>query len=256
MDYRRVIPCLDLKDGRVIKGVKFEGFRDAGDPVELAQHYDREGADELVVYDVTASAEDRSVTLDVVRQVVETISIPLMVGGGISDLKTMEALFEAGVSKLSINSAAVKNPELLREASREFGRERIVLAIDVQRHRREDGSLWWKVVIRGGRTATGMDAVQWARRGVELGVGELVLNSIDADGTKDGYDNDLNRTVAESVDVPVIASGGVGNLQHLVDGVLVGKADAVLAASIFHFGEYSIAEAKAYMKSHGIPVRM
>lgn len=256
MDYRRVIPCLDLKDGRVIKGVKFEGFRDAGDPVELAQHYDREGADELVVYDVTASAEDRSVTLDVVRQVVETISIPLMVGGGISDLKTMEALFEAGVSKLSINSAAVKNPELLREASREFGRERIVLAIDVQRHRREDGSLWWEVVIRGGRTATGMDAVQWARRGVELGVGELVLNSIDADGTKDGYDNDLNRTVAESVDVPVIASGGVGNLQHLVDGVLVGKADAVLAASIFHFGEYSIAEVKAYMKSHGIPVRM
>lgn len=256
MDFRRVIPCLDIKDGRVIKGVKFEAFRDAGDPVELAEHYNRDGADELVIYDVTASAEDRNITLDVVRRIAERISVPLMVGGGIADLKTIEALLEAGAAKLSINSGAVKDPEFLGAAARKFGSERIVLAIDALRRHREDGSLWWEVVVRGGRVPTGMDAVQWARRGVELGAGELVLNSIDADGTKDGYDNDLNRTVAEAVDVPVIASGGVGNLQHLVDGVLIGKADAVLAASIFHFGEYSIAEAKAYMKSHGIPVRL
>lgn len=256
MEITRVIPCLDLRDGRVVKGVRFEAIRDAGDPVELAEFYNREGADELVLYDITASAEGRSVMLDVVRQTADKISIPLTVGGGVSDVEGMQALFEAGAAKISINSAAVKNPDLINEAAKRFGSERIVLAIDAKRQRREDGSLWWEVVVRGGRTPTGMDAVEWARRGVGLGAGELVLNSIDADGTKDGYDNDLNRTVSETVDVPVVASGGVGNLQHLVDGVLVGKADAVLAASIFHFGEYSIAEAKAYMKSHGIPVRM
>lgn len=256
MEFTRVIPCLDLRNGRVVKGVQFEAIKDAGDPVELAEHYNRDGADELVLYDITASAEDRSIMLDVVRQTAERISIPLTVGGGISDMAKMQALLEAGAAKLSINSAAVKNPDLIREASTSLGRERIILAIDARRRHREDGSLWWEVVVRGGRTPTGMDAVEWAQRGVELGAGELVLNSIDADGTKDGYDNELNRSVAEAVDVPVVASGGVGSLQHLVDGVLVGKVDAVLAASIFHFGEYSITEAKAYMKSHGIQVRV
>ena len=251
-----MIPCLDLRDGRVVKGVRFEAIKDAGDPVELAEYYYREGADELVMYDITASAEGRSIMLDVVRQTAERISIPLTVGGGVSGVTEMQAVFEAGADKISINSAAVTNPDLIREGAERYGSQRIVLAIDARRQRREDGSLWWEVVIRGGRTPTGMDAVEWAKRGVELGAGELVLNSIDADGTKDGYDNELNLTVSEAVDVPVVASGGVGNLQHLVDGVLVGKVDAVLAASIFHFGEYSIAEAKAHMKSHGIPVRM
>jgi len=253
---RRVIPCLDVRDGRVVKGVRFDNIKDAGDPVELAEVYDREGADELVFYDITASAEGRATMVEVVRRAAEKVFIPLTVGGGVSTVEQMRALLQAGADKISVNSAAVKNPDLIREGAERFGSQCIVLSIDARRRRRDDGSLWWEVVINGGRTPTGMDAVEWAQRGVELGAGELVLNSIDADGTKDGYDNELNRTVSEAVDVPVIASGGVGNLQHLVDGILVGKADAVLAASIFHFGEYSIAEAKAYMKAHGIPVRL
>lgn len=253
---RRIIPCLDVRDGRVVKGVRFENIKDAGDPVELAEFYDREGADELVFYDITASAEGRATMVEVARRTAERVFIPFTVGGGVSTVEQMRALLQAGADKISVNSAAVRNPDLIREGAERFGSQCIVLSIDAQRRRREDGSLWWEVVINGGRTPTGMDAVEWAQRGVALGAGELVLNSIDADGTKDGYDNELNRAMSEAVDVPVIASGGVGNLQHLVDGVLVGKADAVLAASIFHFGEYSIAEAKAYMKAHGIPVRV
>jgi len=253
---KRIIPCLDIRDGRVVKGVRFGNFRDAGDPVELAEAYDREGADELVLFDITASAEGRATMVDVVRRTAEKVFVPLTVGGGVSSVEQMRTLLKAGADKISINTAAVKNPDLIRQGAEQFGSQCIVLSIDARRRRREDGSLWWEVVIHGGRTPTGMDAVEWAQRGVELGAGELVLNSIDADGTKDGYDNELNRTVSEAVDVPIIASGGVGNLQHLVDGILIGKADAVLAASIFHFGEYSIAEAKAYLKAHGIPVRM
>ena len=256
MQAKRVIPCLDIRDGRVVKGVRFESIRDAGDPVEFAQHYERDGADELALFDITASAEGRATTLEVVRQVAEHITIPLTVGGGVSDLEVIEKLLEAGASKVSINTAAVDRPEFLKEAAERFGTERIVLAIDARRQWRQDGALWWEVTTHGGRRFTGMDVVEWAKRAVELGASELVLNSIDADGTRDGYDNELNRTVAEAVDVPVIASGGVGNLQHLVDGILIGKADGVLAASIFHFGEYSVSEAKAYLRAHGIPVRM
>lgn len=253
---KRVIPCLDIRDGRVVKGVQFEAIKDAGDPVELAEYYDREGADELVFFDITASAEGRATTVEAVRQIAEKVFIPLTVGGGVSDVAGMRTLLNAGADKISVNSAAVRNPDLIREGAERFGSQCIVLSIDARRQWKQDGTLWWEVVTHGGRRPTGMDAVEWAQRGVELGAGELVLNSIDADGTRDGYDNDLNRAVSEAVDVPVIASGGVGNLQHLVDGILVGKADAVLAASIFHFGDYSIAEAKAYMKAHGIPVRM
>lgn len=256
MSYTRVIPCLDVKDGRVVKGVRFEGFKDAGDPVELAAYYDREGADELVFLDITASAEGRKTMIDVVRNVAAAVSIPFTVGGGVSDVDSMEALFEAGADKVSINSAAVNNPELIREGAERFGSERIVLAIDARRRHREDGAVWWEVVINGGHKPMGIDAVEWAGRGAALGAGELMLNSIDADGTKDGYDNAFNATVAAVVDVPIIASGGVGTLKHLVDGVIEGKADAVLAASIFHFGEHTIAEAKAYMRAHGIEVRL
>lgn len=256
MEPIRVIPCLDIKGGRVVKGVQFEGIRDAGDPVELAAHYDREGADELVLYDIAASHEGRKTIVELVKRTAEEISVPFMVGGGISDLSVMEELLEAGADKLSINSAAVNRPELLREGADRFGSGAIVLAIDAARRRRPDGSLWWEVVTHGGRNPTGLDALEWAARGVELGAGELVLNSIDADGTKSGYDNELNRTVAERVGVPVIASGGVGSLDHLVEGVLVGKAAGVLAASVFHFGEFTIRQAKEYMRDRGIAVRL
>lgn len=256
MDFVRVIPCLDVRDGRVVKGVRFESIRDAGDPVELAAYYDREGADELVFFDIGATAEGRRTTVDLVRRTKENIQVPLTVGGGVRDVDTMRALFEAGVDKVCVNSSAVENPDLIRAGAQEFGSERIVLAIDVRRRHREDGSPWWEVVIQGGRKPLGIDAVEWAGRGVALGAGEVVLNSMDADGTRDGYDNALNATVALFVDVPVIASGGVGTLKHLVDGVLEGKASGVLAASIFHFGEHTIGEAKAYMRSHGISVRL
>ena len=253
---KRVIPCLDVRDGRVVKGVRFEAIKDAGDPVELAAYYDREGADELVFYDITASAEGRRTMVDVARKVAEKVFIPFTVGGGVSDVEGMRALLQAGADKISVNSAAVRNPDLIRAGAELFGSQCIVLSIDARRRHRPDGSLWWEVVINGGRQPTGMDVLEWAERGVALGAGELVLNSIDADGTKDGYDNALNSAVACRVGVPVIASGGAGTLQHLVDGVKVGGADAVLAASIFHFGEYTIAEAKAYMRAHGVPVRL
>lgn len=252
----RVIPCLDVREGRVVKGVRFEQIKDAGDPVELAAFYDREGADELVFFDITASAEGRKTMVDVARRIAETISIPFTVGGGVSDVDGMHDLLEAGADKISINSAAVKNPDLIKEGAERFGSSCLVLSIDARRRHREDGSMEWEVVINGGRTPTGMDVVEWAVKGVELGAGELVLNSIDADGTKDGYDNALNRTVSQAVDVPIVASGGAGTLQHLVDGVLEGGADGVLAASIFHFGEYSIKEAKAHLRAHGVEVRL
>lgn len=253
---KRVIPCLDVRDGRVVKGVRFESIRDAGDPVELAAFYDREGADELVFYDITASAEGRKTMVDVARRTAEEAFIPFTVGGGVSDVPSMRALLQAGADKISVNSAAVRDPDLIRAGAEHFGSQCIVLSIDARRHHRADGSLWWEVVVNGGRKPTGIDAVEWAARGVELGAGELVLNSIDADGTKDGYDNDLNRTVSEQVDVPVIASGGVGALHHLLEGIVDGKADAVLAASIFHFGEHTVSEAKMYLRSHGVQVRM
>ena len=253
---KRIIPCLDIRDGRVVKGVRFGNFRDAGDPVELAEAYDREGADELVLFDITASAEGRATMVDVVRRTAEKVFIPLTVGGGVSSVEQMRTLLKAGADKISINTAAVKNPDLIRQGAEQFGSQCIVLSIDARRRHRPDGSLWWEVVVNGGRQPTGMDVLEWAGRGVALGAGELVLYRIVADGTKDGYDNALNSAVASRVGVPVIASGGAGTLQHLVDGIKVGGADAVLAASIFHFGEYTIAEAKAYMRSHGVPVRL
>jgi len=253
---KRIIPCLDVRDGRVVKGVQFEAIKDAGDPVELAAFYDKEGADELVFYDITASAEGRKTMIDVARRTAEQAFIPFTVGGGVSDVESMRALLQAGADKISINSAAVKDPDLIRAGAEHFGSQCIVLSIDARRQHRPDGKLWWEVVVNGGRKPTGMDAVEWAERGALLGAGELVLNSIDADGTREGYDNELNRTVSERVDVPVIASGGVGNLQHLLEGIVEGKADAVLAASIFHFGDHSIAEAKAYLRSHGVQVRL
>lgn len=253
---KRIIPCLDVRAGRVVKGKQFADIQDAGDPVELAAYYDRAGADELVFYDITASAEGRRTMIDVARRTAERVFIPFTVGGDVSDVYQIRELLAAGADKISVNSAAVRNPGLIRAAAERFGSQCVVLSIDCRRRTRQDGSVWWEVVIHGGRTPTGMDAVAWAVEGVRLGAGELVLNSIDADGTKNGYDNELNRAVAERVDVPVIASGGAGTLQHLVDGILVGRADAVLAASIFHFGQYTIREAKEYMRQAGIPVRL
>lgn len=255
MSVRRVIPCLDVKDGRVVKGVQFTQFRDAGDPAELAAFYDREGADEIFLFDITASAEGRKTMVDVVKRTAERVSVPFGVGGGIRTPQEMRDLLNAGADKVSINSAAVRHPELINLGVEEFGSDRIVLAIDCKRRTKPDGSTWWEVVINGGHTSTGMDVVAWAQEAESRGAGELVLNSIDADGTKAGYDNELNRTIARRVSIPVVASGGAGTLDHLLDGIVVGEADAVLAASIFHFGEVRIAEVKAYLAAAGIPVR-
>jgi cyclase len=252
----RIIPCLDVRDGRVVKGTQFVEIQDAGDPVELAAFYDREGADELVFYDITASAEGRRTMVDTVRRTAEKVFIPLTVGGGVRDVGQMRELLAAGADKISVNSAAVRRPELIDEGAERFGSQCVVLSIDCLRRTDPRGGLWWEVVIDGGRTPTGRDAVAWAEEGVRRGAGELVLNSIDADGTQRGYDYALCRTVAERVAVPVIASGGAGELQHLVDAVQLGRADAVLAASIFHFGRYTIREAKGYMQSAGITVRL
>lgn len=253
---KRIIPCLDVKDGRLVKGERFVNFRDAGDPVKMAAHYDKEGADEIVLFDITASAEGRRLTLDVVRRAAEEVFVPFTVGGGVGSAKEMRMILAAGADKVSVNSAAVKNPDIIREGAERFGSQRIVLSVDCLRRSRPDGSLWWEVVIHGGRTPTGMDVLEWVQQGEELGAGEVVLNSIDADGTNEGYDNELNRTVAERVGIPVIASGGAGELSHLRDALVEGKADAALAASIFHFGRYRIAEAKEYLRREGIPVRL
>ncbi|NLO78832.1 MAG: imidazole glycerol phosphate synthase subunit HisF [Xanthomonadaceae bacterium] len=251
---RRIIPCLDVEGGRVVKGVRFVDIQDAGDPVEIARRYDAAGADELVLLDISATAEGRDTMVSVVERVASRISIPLTVGGGIRSVDDIERILQAGATKVSIGTAAVRDPDFVRQAAQRFGSERIVVAIDAKQVASEPPR--WEVFTHGGRTATGLDAVEWARRMADAGAGELLVTSMDRDGTKDGFDNALNRAVAEAVTVPLIASGGVGNLQHLVDGVLEGKADAVLAASIFHFGEYTIEEAKRYMAEHGIEVRL
>ena len=252
----RIIPCLDVKDGRVVKGVNFIDLRDARDPVEAAEAYCREGADELVFLDIMATVESRGTMMEWVKKVVEEVTIPFAVGGGVRSTKDMKDLFELGVHKVSINTAAVKNPELIREASEEFGKEKLVVAIDGRKNPPGSNLPRLEVVVRSGSEATGMDIVQWAKRVEELGAGEILLTSKDADGTKEGYDLEMTKAVAEAVTIPVIASGGAGKLEHLYKAVTIGKATAVLAASVFHFGEISIPEAKRYLKERGIPVKI
>jgi imidazole glycerol-phosphate synthase subunit HisF len=248
---KRVIPCLDVTAGRVVKGVNFVGLRDAGDPVEIAARYDREAADELCFLDITASSDDRDILLHVIEAVAERVFIPLTVGGGVRHVADVRRLLNAGADKVSINTAAVQNPQLVREASSIVGCQCIVVAIDAKRN----GASSWEVFTHGGRRATGLDAVQWAQRMQAAGAGEILLTSMDRDGTRDGFDLALTRAVSDAVSVPVIASGGVGTLEHLADGIQKGGADAVLAASIFHYGEHTVAEAKALMAGRGIPVR-
>jgi cyclase len=252
MHTRRIIPCLDVTAGRVVKGVNFVGLRDAGDPVEIARRYDGQGADELTFLDITASSDERDIIVQVIEKVAAQVFIPLTVGGGVREVADVRRLLNAGADKVSINTAAIVRPELIGEASARFGAQCIVCAIDAKAV--EPGR--WEVFTHGGRKSAGLDAVEWARRVEALGAGEILLTSMDRDGTKQGFDLALTRAVSDAVDIPVIASGGVGNLQHLADGVLEGHADAVLAASIFHFGEYTVEEAKRYMAERGIPVRL
>ena len=258
---KRIIPCLDVKDGRVVKGTRFVDLRDAGDPVDVAALYDLEGADELVFLDITASHERRRIMIDVVARTAEQAFMPLTVGGGIRSLEDIRDLLRAGADKVSLNSSAVREPGLLRRAAERFGSQCIVLAIDAKRsdpsrHSALGARLSWEVYVHGGRTPAGKDAVAWAVEGERLGAGEILLTSMDRDGTKDGYDLDLTRTVAEAVGIPIIASGGVGTLEHLYDGLVAGKADAALAASIFHYREHTIPEAKRYLRERGVPVRL
>ncbi len=253
---KRIIPCLDVTEGRVVKGVNFVNLRDAGDPVEIARRYDREGADELTFLDITASSDARDIILHMIEAVAGQVFIPLTVGGGVRKVSDIRRLLNAGADKISINTAGVKNPDLIGESAALYGSQCIVCAIDARRRVKEDSSQGWEVFTRGGRDATGIDALEWAQKVEKLGAGEILLTSMDADGTKAGFDLELTRAVSDLVGIPVIASGGVGNLQHLADGVTKGGADAVLAASIFHFGEYSIEEAKQFMRSQGIPVRL
>lgn len=247
---KRIIPCLDVKDGKVVKGVQFLNLRDAGDPVENAMFYDEQGADEIAFLDITASYERRDILIDVVRRTAEKIFIPLTVGGGIRTLEDIRRLLLAGADKVSINTAGVKDPLFVKEASRRFGSQCIVVAIDAKR-----GGNGWEVYTHGGRIPTGIDAVQWAKRMEEMGAGEILLTSMDRDGTKYGYDLELTRAVSEGVSIPVIASGGVGTLEHLYEGLVLGKADAVLAASIFHYREYTISQIKSYLRERGVIVR-
>ena len=251
MKVARVIPCLDVDNGRVVKGINFVGLRDAGDPVELAARYDAEGADELVFLDITASSDNRETMVDVVRRTADQVFIPFTVGGGIRSVEDARRMLRAGADKVSVNTSAVQRPELITEIATEFGSQCVVCAIDARS--RGDGT--WEVFLHGGRTPTGIDAVEWARRAVAHGAGEILLTSMDRDGTKDGFDVALTRAVCDAVDVPVIASGGVGTLDHLVQGVKEAGADAVLAASNFHFGQHTVAEAKAAMAAAGIIVR-
>ena len=256
MQVARVIPCLDVTGGRVVKGTNFVDLRDAGDPVELAARYDAEGADELVFLDITASSDDRQTTVDMVHRVAEQVYIPFTVGGGIRTLEDARRMLRAGADKVSVNTAAVQRPELISEIAAEFGSQCVVCAIDAKRRGADDEHAdGFEVYVHGGRTPTGIDAEEWAIRAVELGAGEILLTSMDRDGTRIGFDNVLTRAIADSVSVPVIASGGVGTLDHLVDGVIEGGAAAVLAASIFHFGEHTVAEAKQVMAEAGIIVR-
>jgi cyclase len=259
---KRIIPCLDVKDGRVVKGVNFVDLRDAGDPVEIAQRYDEEGADELTFLDITASHERRKIILDVVRRTAETVFMPLTVGGGVREIQDIRDLLNAGADKVSINTAAVNRPEFVKEAAERFGSQCIVVAIDAKRKPSAVGSrqsakrLSWEVYIHGGRTPTGLDAVEWARRMEAYGAGEILLTSMDRDGTREGYDIELTRAIAVAVTIPVIASGGVGTLEHIYDGLTSGAADAALAASIFHYREYTIRECKEFLAARGVRVRL
>ncbi len=248
---KRLIPCLDLKNGRVVKGENFVGLRDAGDPVEAAMEYDRQGADELVLLDITASSDDRNIMVELVRRVAERIFIPFTVGGGIRSVEDFTAILRAGADKVSVNSAALKNPGLIREAAEKFGSQCVVVAMDAKR--RDSGG--WTLYLNGGRIDTGKDAVEWAKEVQQLGAGEILLTSMDRDGTKRGYDLELTRAISQAVSIPVIASGGAGQLEHFYNAFTEGRADAVLAASLFHFKETSVPEVKAYLAGRGIPVR-
>ena len=254
---KRIIPCLDVTAGRVVKGINFVGLRDAGDPVEIARRYNEQGADELTFLDITASSEERDLILHVVEEVAAQVFIPLTVGGGVRKVEDVRRLLNAGADKVSINTAAVQNPQLVADAAGRYGAQCIVVAIDAkQTEPAASGGIRWEVFTHGGRRRAGLDAVEWARKMQKLGAGEILLTSMDRDGTREGFDLALTRAVAEAVDVPVIASGGVGKLDHLAEGVLEGRADAVLAASIFHFGEFTVREAKQYMAKRGIEVRL
>lgn len=253
---KRIIPCLDVDNGRVVKGVKFIDIRDAGDPVEVARRYDREGADEITFLDITATHDNRDTIVHVVEQVASEVFIPLTVGGGIRTLDDIRRMLNAGADKVGINSAAVANPEFVREAAQRFGSQCIVVAMDAKKVSHSNEPDRWEIFTHGGRKATGIEAIGWAKKMVDYGAGEILLTSMDRDGTREGFDLPLTRAISEAVTVPVIASGGVGNLDHLADGVIEGKADAVLAASIFHFAEYTIQQAKEHMASRGIAMRL
>ncbi len=250
---RRIIPCLDVSEGRVVKGIKFVQLRDAGDPVELASFYDNEGADELTFLDITASSQKRYIIIDVVRKVAEKVFIPFTVGGGISDVDMIKEILKSGADKVSINTAAIKNPDFIKKASDKFGSQCIVVAIDAKRN--SSGSSW-EVYINGGRTPTGVDAVEWAKRAESLGAGEILLTSMDRDGTKEGYDIELTKAISSSVNVPVIASGGAGTKEHVYEALTRGGADAALLASLLHYGEFRIKELKEFLTRKGIPVRL
>ncbi|VAW59854.1 Imidazole glycerol phosphate synthase cyclase subunit HisF [hydrothermal vent metagenome] len=253
---KRIIPCLDVRNGRVVKGVKFVDIRDAGDPVEVAKRYDREGADEITFLDITASSDDRDTIVHVVEQVAEQVFIPLTVGGGIRCVDDVRRMLNAGADKVAINTAAVFNPEFVREASERVGSQCIVVAIDAKKVSKEGEASRWEIFTHGGRKTTGLDAIEWARKMTDYGAGEILLTSMDRDGTKMGFDLELTAAISDAVSIPVIASGGVGDLDHLADGIIKGKADAVLAASIFHFAEYTIEQARQHMASRGIEVRL
>jgi cyclase len=253
---KRIIPCMDVDAGRVVKGVQFVDIRDAGDPVEIARRYDKEGADELTFLDITASSDQRETMVHVVEQVAGEVFIPLTVGGGIREVADIRRMLNAGADKVGINTAAVFNPEFVKEAAERFGSQCIVVAIDAKQVSTGGEDQRWEIFTHGGRKPTGIDAIEWAQRMVSYGAGEILLTSMDRDGTRDGFDLALTRAISEAVDVPVIASGGVGNLEHLAEGITEGKADAVLAASIFHFGEFTVGEAKQHMAERGIEVRL
>ncbi len=251
---KRVIPCMDVKDGRVVKGVNFVNLRDAGDPIELARRYDEEGADEVIFLDITATSDDRATTVDLASRASEQLHLPYMVGGGFRSIDDVRTMIAAGADKVSINSAAVKDPRVVTLAAEAFGTQAIIVAIDAKR--RADNPNKWEVYVAGGRTATGLDAVEWAKEVARRGAGEIMLTSMDRDGSREGFDCALTRAVARAVEIPVIASGGVGKLEHFAEGILEGEADAVLAASVFHFGELTVRQVKQDMRKHGIPVRL
>jgi imidazole glycerol-phosphate synthase subunit HisF len=253
---KRVIPCLDVANGRVVRGVKFSADKDAGDPVELAAFYNEQGADELVFYDITASHEKRGIMLDVLEECARQVFIPLCVGGGLATVDDMWRVLRAGADKTSVNSRAVADPDIISQGAERFGSQCIVLSIDAKRMDEPDGRRWWQVFLNGGRVATGRDAVAWAVEGAQRGAGEIVINSIDADGTREGYDLELLREIAGRVEVPVVASGGAGTLEHFTQAFAEGQAHAVLAASVFHYGTYTIRQVKEHLRDHGLPVRL